>query len=259
MGKEGRAPAGSVTSSIQWAVHALGALVLVLTAVWIWYFREGTGVVPGPTQSAAIVFNVHPPLMILAYVVLFSEAALVFRSPGRSKATSKAIHLSLQTAAVILGLVALWFTWRYKNLRSLPHFYSLHSWLGLTASAGFIIQWAFGFYYFWWPGAKPEGRAALLPVHTFAGVFLYVYMLTTVTAGLQEKMQLLMTAHPGDVVVQRWSYETVWVNLITLAIYALGGVVVYSIINTGRPPAVSEEVAAATAAADGDSTAPLLG
>jgi len=48
------------------------------------------------------------------------------------------------------------------------------------------LQWAAGFWTFWYPGGSRSGRAFLLLWHFFFGIFMYVLAITSVT-GLLEK------------------------------------------------------------------------
>eukprot|EP00897_Mesotaenium_endlicherianum_P001427 jgi/Mesen1/1311/ME000013S00806 len=225
--------AGVVPVGLQYAVHALGVLVLLATCYWTWEFRGGVAFTADKTKNWPPLFNWHPLMMQLGFVVFFSEAALIFRSSTtRSKATSKAIHMALQIAALVLGVVAIAICYVFKGLGGFAHFYSIHSWLGLLAIFGFAVQVASGFSVFWWPGGQAATRAALLPWHLILGVGLYVLMLITVAAGFQEKVQILMSFQN----LPSWAPESVCINIVAFLTFLLFGVTLYA-VSLPRPKA----------------------
>eukprot|EP00897_Mesotaenium_endlicherianum_P006186 jgi/Mesen1/5596/ME000282S04749 len=57
-------------------------------------------------------------------------------STKTSGASSGASYHVTQVAALLLGYIGIAFAYRYKALAGLFHLYSLHSWLGLVATAG---------------------------------------------------------------------------------------------------------------------------
>jgi len=103
------------------------------------------------------------------------------------KKLKKLVHLALQFLAMFLCLIGLWAVWKFHDERKIDHLYTLHSWMGLTCIIFFSLQWATGFWTFWYPGGSRSGRASLLPWHVFFGIFIYALAIATSVSGLLEK------------------------------------------------------------------------
>jgi len=56
------------------------------------------------------------------------------------KSGVKLAHACVQATVCILGLTGLWAAVEYHNGKASPHFYTLHSWFGLIAIIGFVLQ-----------------------------------------------------------------------------------------------------------------------
>ena len=52
----------------------------------------------------------------------------------------KSIHAGLNAVAAILAIISVVAVFEYHNVRKIPHMYSLHSWVGLTALILYIQQ-----------------------------------------------------------------------------------------------------------------------
>lgn len=52
----------------------------------------------------------------------------------------KSIHAGLNAVAAVLAIISVVAVFDYHNVRSIPHMYSLHSWVGLTAVILYVQQ-----------------------------------------------------------------------------------------------------------------------
>jgi len=72
-----------------------------------------------------------------------------------------------------------------------PHFYSIHSWMGLTTMGLFALQFIVGFFSFLLllccESATASFRAALVPIHSTFGITTFVMAIATACTGLTEK------------------------------------------------------------------------
>jgi cytochrome b-561 len=181
-----------------WAVGPLGGL-----GAWSRGADGGSGDAP-PSSSTytARLFNWHPLLMSLAFLVFAGEALLAYRShmpaplaltptttPPPQRPARKAAHASLHALALLVALLGSTAAWRSHELAAppIPHLYSPHSWVGLAAMLAFLLQAAAGASTFLSRSSPPERRAALAPWHRLAGLCVFFMTLAAIATGLQEK------------------------------------------------------------------------
>merc|ERR1719195_2257969 len=128
------------------------------------------------------------------------QAMLVYRSCHCCRRIyTKLLHTFFHILAipcVVLGFMA---TWDYHSLRKdkegnpdpIPHFYSIHSWMGLTTMGLFALQFIVGFFSFLLllccESATASFRAALVPIHSTFGITTFVMAVATACSGLTEK------------------------------------------------------------------------
>lgn len=80
---------------------------------------------------------------VLCCVSLSPPGAVLYRIPltwGQNKLPWKLLHAALMLLALILSVVGLCAVFDFHNAKSIPNLYSLHSWIGLAATALFAIQ-----------------------------------------------------------------------------------------------------------------------
>jgi hypothetical protein len=105
----------------------------------------------------------------------------------------KLLHTVFHALAIACIAIGFLTVWDYHELSSppIPHFYSLHSWLGLTTMGLFAIQFVVGFFSFLillcCEGATAACRAALVPTHATFGIITFVMACATAVCGLTEK------------------------------------------------------------------------
>ncbi|KAK4279809.1 hypothetical protein QN277_011525 [Acacia crassicarpa] len=209
-------------------VRLVGILVTLLLFVWAQRFRGGLALV---SDNKDLIFNVHPVLMVVGLILINGEGMLAYKTVPGTKSFKKVVHLTLQFLSFILSLIGLWAAWKFHNDKGIDNFYSLHSWLGLACLLLFSVQWATGFFTFWYPGGSRNSRATLLPWHVFFGIYIYALAIATATTGILEKATFLQTNN----VISRYSSEAMLVNSLGILIIILGGLV---ILGTVAPPNV---------------------
>ncbi|KAK1302728.1 putative transmembrane ascorbate ferrireductase 2 [Acorus calamus] len=200
-------------------VRLVGVAVATLLLYWTLHFRGGLSLV---SDNKDLIFNVHPVLMVIGFVLLNGEAMLAYKTISGTKNFKKAVHLAIQFVAFTLGLIGFWAALKFHNDKGIDNFYSLHSWLGLGCLFLFGIQWGTGFSTFWYPGGSRNIRAGLLPWHVFIGVYIYALAIATAVTGILEKATFLQVNN----VIARYSTEALLVN--SLGILITHSLVVWS-------------------------------
>jgi len=153
-------------------------------------------------------FNLHPVLMILGFIYFMGQAMLMYRTCRCCRRIwSKLLHTTFHLLAapcIAIGFIA---TYDYHNDRlkdnqpaPIPHFYSIHSWMGLTTMGLFALQFLVGFFSFLLllccESATASFRAALVPIHSTFGITTFVMAVATACTGLTEKAFFSLSA-PG--------------------------------------------------------------
>jgi cytochrome b-561 len=161
--------------------------------------------------------------------MVLHAAILAYKTVPGTKKLKKLVHLALQFLAMLLSLIGLWTVWKFHDERQIDHLYTLHSWLGLSCIIFFSLQWATGFYTFWYPGGSRSGRASLLPWHVFFGLFLYVLAIATSVSGLLEKSIFMQSAK----MIGRFSTEAMFMNSLGMLLVLLGALVILAVVTPG--------------------------
>ncbi|EFJ50224.1 hypothetical protein VOLCADRAFT_116942 [Volvox carteri f. nagariensis] len=183
--------------------RACSLAIMVLVGHWVRVPLHGVGIkpetngYPDGTNDTSKLFNWHPVLMTLGFVVFMAEALLSYQAPiipGLPREVRKRIHLGCHLAAtvcVFLGFVAVLQSHRLKLPDPMPDWYSPHSFLGLTAIALVGLQVLVGLYSYVWPRLGLSHRMALGPLHRFWGAAAWLAALGAVATGLQEKVTFM--------------------------------------------------------------------
>ena len=134
---------------------------IVLTVFWIIYYKQGYSL-----EDKSKLFNFHPTLMIAGYITLsgfcksqmmnflfdFSlwyhiSAVLLYRiCRCCSHLIVKLCHVFFHACSIPCIVIGFLAVWESKNESNVPHFYSLHSWLGLITAGLFVFQFVLGFF-----------------------------------------------------------------------------------------------------------------
>ncbi|TVU15064.1 hypothetical protein EJB05_38566, partial [Eragrostis curvula] len=207
-----------------YAAHALAAAAAVMVLVWCTYFRGGLAL---EAENKNLIFNVHPVLMLIGYIILGSEAIMIYKVfPDWDHDTAKLTHLILHGIATVLGAFGIYCAFKYHNESEIANMYSLHSWLGIGTIVLYAIQWVFGFLTFFFPRAPSSVRRAALPWHALFGLFVYVLALVTAELGFLEKLTFLQSFLDLD----KYGAEAFLVNFMALFVVLLGASVVVAAV-----------------------------
>ncbi|XP_031397019.1 probable transmembrane ascorbate ferrireductase 2 [Punica granatum] len=211
-------------------IRLMGVAIAALVLTWCVHYRGGLALV---SDDKALIFNVHPVLMVIGLILLNGEAMLAYKRSTGTKSLRKLIHLSLQFAAFCVSIIGVWAALKFHNEKGVDNFYSLHSWLGIACLLLFGIQWAVGFTTFWYPGGSRNGRASLLPWHVFLGIYIYALSVATATTGFLEKATFLQASH----IISHYSSEALLINSLGILVAVLGGLVILTVVS---PPAAAK-------------------
>ncbi|PAN07311.1 hypothetical protein GQ55_1G317700 [Panicum hallii var. hallii] len=210
-----------------YVAHALAVAAAVMVLVWAIHFRGGLAI---EATNKNLIFNVHPVLMLIGYIIIGSEAIMVYKVfPTLNHDTAKLIHLILHGIALVLGAVGIYFAFKNHNESGIANLYSLHSWLGIGTITLYGIQWIFGFVTFFFPGAAPNLRRSLLPWHILFGLFVYILALANAELGFLEKLTFLESSG-----LDKYGTEAFLVNFTALVVVLLGASVVVAAVAPAR-------------------------
>ncbi|KAG2660179.1 ascorbate-specific transmembrane electron transporter 2-like [Panicum virgatum] len=210
-----------------YVAHALAIAAAVMVLVWAIHFRGGLAI---EATDKNLIFNVHPVLMLIGYVIIGSEAIMVYKVfPTLKHDTAKLIHLILHGIALVLGAVGIYFAFKNHNESGIANLYSLHSWLGIGTITLYGIQWIFGFVTFFFPGAAPNLRRSLLPWHILFGLFVYILALANAELGFLEKLTFLESSG-----LDKYGTEAFLVNFTALVVVLFGASVVVAAVAPAR-------------------------
>ncbi|KAL5213535.1 hypothetical protein ABZP36_024382 [Zizania latifolia] len=210
-----------------YVAHALAVAAAAMVLLWCIHFRGGLAI---EAANKNLIFNVHPVLMLIGYIILGSEAIMVYKVlPAWNHDTTKLIHLILHAIAIVLGVVGIYCAFKFHNESGIANLYSLHSWLGIGTICLYGIQWILGFVAFFFPRASPSMRKAALPWHILFGLFVYILALVTAELGFLEKLTFLQSSG-----LDKYGAEAFLVNFTALVVVLLGASVVVAAVSPAR-------------------------
>ncbi|KAK3120780.1 hypothetical protein QOZ80_8BG0641700 [Eleusine coracana subsp. coracana] len=206
-------------------VHVLAIVAVVLVLVWCVHFRGGLAL--QSSNNKALIFNVHPVLMITGPIVLAGEAILCYRSLPMSRDARKKAHLSLHAAGLAVGVLGVYAVFKFHVESGIPNLYSLHSWLGIATISLYALQWLAGFLAFFFPGAPPATRRAAVPWHALLGILVFVLAIATAQLGFLEKLTFLQAP---PLRLPKYGPEALLVNFTAVVVLLLGVAVVLATV-----------------------------
>ncbi|KAG8065437.1 hypothetical protein GUJ93_ZPchr0004g38160 [Zizania palustris] len=210
---------GVKAAPFTYVAQALAVAAALMVLVWCIHFRGGLAF---EAENKNLIFNVHPVLMLIGYIILGSEAIMMYKIfPKLNHDTTKLIHLILHAIAIVLGAVGIYCAFKFHKESGIANLYSLHSWLGIGTISLYGIQWVFGFVAFFYPGADPHVRRGALPWHVLFGLLVYVLTLATAELGLLEKLTFLQNSG-----LDKYGAEAFLVNFTGLVVALFGAAVV---------------------------------
>ncbi|GJN00740.1 hypothetical protein PR202_ga17944 [Eleusine coracana subsp. coracana] len=219
------------------AAHVLGAVSAFLVLVWCIRFRGGLAL---ENENKNLIFNLHPVITLIGFVVLGSEAIMIYKVfPSWDRYTVKMTHLILHGIATVLGAFGIYCAFKFHNEQGMSNFYSLHAWLGMATIVLYAIQWVYGFVTFFFPGASPGVRRAAMPWHVLLGIFVYVLALVTTELGFLEKLTFLEIF----VGLDKFGMEAILVNITSIVVVLLGASVVVASVTPVHDKEIPQDYA----------------
>lgn len=199
----------------------VGIVSIAVALSWVLHYREGLG-----WDGGAAEFNWHPLLMVIGFIFLQGIAIVVYRLPWTwrcSKQMMKLIHAGLHILAFILAVISVVAVFDFHNAKNIPNMYSLHSWVGLAAVVLYPSQIVLGIAVYLIPVTPVRVRAALMPLHIYSGLFIFISVIAAALMGITEKLifSLKSPAYKDS------PPEAVLVNVLGLLIAAFGALVVW--------------------------------
>ncbi|XP_034546909.1 cytochrome b ascorbate-dependent protein 3-like isoform X2 [Notolabrus celidotus] len=169
----------------------LGLACVVCVCVWNAHWRHGFA-----WNGSTLEFNWHPVLMVTGLIVLYGNGAVLYRVPltwGQNKLPWKLLHAVLMLLALVLSIIGLCAVFDFHNANKTPNLYSLHSWIGIAASALFALQWVMGMAGFLLPCSPTWLRKLLKPIHVWMGGSILILSIAACISGINEKLFFVLT------------------------------------------------------------------
>ncbi|CAN0891719.1 Transmembrane ascorbate ferrireductase 1 [Linum grandiflorum] len=205
-----------------YAAHAIAVVAAVMVLIWCISFRGGLA---WEDTNKALIFNLHPVLMLIGLIIIGGEAIISYKSLPLEKETKKLIHLALHAVALVLGIVGIYTAFKFHNESGIANLYSLHSWLGILVISLYGIQWIYGFIIFFYPGGSSTLRSTSMPWHVLLGLFAYILAVGTAALGFLEKLTFLQNSG-----LAKYGSEALLVNFTAVVTILYGAFVILSVL-----------------------------
>ncbi|KTG40354.1 hypothetical protein cypCar_00011511 [Cyprinus carpio] len=208
----------------------LGIICVALVVHWNYSYRGGFA-----WDGSAKHFNWHPVFMVTGMVVLYGNAAILYRIPltwGHNKLPWKLLHAGLLLLSFILSVIGLCAVFNYHNANNISNLYSLHSWVGICTTALFTAQWVMGFSTFLLPCTPMSARAFIKPTHVWMGGIILVLSIVSCISGINEKLFFALKENTnGTLPYSALPPEAITANSLGVIIVAFGLVVLKILSN----------------------------
>ncbi|GMH28126.1 hypothetical protein Nepgr_029969 [Nepenthes gracilis] len=209
---------------LTFVAHALAVAAAAMVLVWCIHFRGGFA---WKGSNKTLIFNNHPVLMLIGFIIIGGEAAMAYKSLPLRKEVQKVVHLTLHAVALALGIVGIYAVFKFHDESHITNLYSLHSWFGLGIIVLYAIQWIFGFVMFFWPGGGKALKNDSRPWHVLFGTFLFTLAVGNSTLGFLEKLTFLEMSG-----VARHGSEAYLVNFTAIAAVLYGAFVLLTLVSS---------------------------
>ncbi|KAF3432996.1 hypothetical protein FNV43_RR24098 [Rhamnella rubrinervis] len=208
--------------------HGIAVLGLILVLVWTIHFRGGLA---WDSENKNLIFNIHPVLMLVGFIILGGEAIISYKSLPYTKETKKLIHLVVHGVALVLGIIGIYTAFKFHNESGIANLYSLHSWLGIGIIVLYAIQWIYGFLVFFYPGGTRSLRGESLPWHVVFGITVFLLAVGNAVVGLLEKLTFLENSG-----LAKYGSEAFLVNFTGIVAVLFGVFVILSVLSESGAP-----------------------
>uniref|UniRef100_A0A4W5LH00 Lysosomal membrane ascorbate-dependent ferrireductase CYB561A3 n=1 Tax=Hucho hucho TaxID=62062 RepID=A0A4W5LH00_9TELE len=200
----------------------LGLLCVVFVSYWNTEWRGGFA-----WDASFLQFNWHPVLMVTGLVVLYGNAAILYRIPftwSQRKQRWKLVHAALLLSSLFLSILGLCAVFDFHTGYHIPNLYSLHSWVGICTVVLFTAQWVLGLVGFLSPCSPLGFRKLLKPVHAWMGMAIFILSLASC-------LSVTRNADPPPITTNY--IEALFANFLGVLIVAFG-LVVLGILSNQR-------------------------
>jgi len=159
-----------------------GLMMCFLIIFWVFEYAGGQA------WFGEKPINLHIIIMVFFTFYLHGHAALIYRMfPEQPKYAVKLAHAGLHLIVCIATGVGFMASIQHHNMHKMMHFYSFHSWLGLTAIIIYYGQFIGGFVAFLLPTTSVRIRALVLPFHRICGTAAFAFCAGSVVTGIMVK------------------------------------------------------------------------
>lgn len=188
-------------------------------------------------------FNLHAVLMVTGFIFMNGQSMLVYKSfKCCKKIYNKILHTILfvcSISAITIGTVAgIQAQHNVPKGAAIKHFYSIHSWIGLTAIGLFCIQFIVGFISFLvllcCDKATRGFRSSLIPVHRTFGLIIYHMSAAAALTGIIQLARYRLTGKDGKKSYRDWDEPMIIINAVGVCIIGLNILLPYIIRNCGQ-------------------------
>ncbi|CAN8325912.1 unnamed protein product [Cochlearia groenlandica] len=212
---------------VTFVAHALAITAAIMVLVWSISFRGGLA---WEAENKNLIFNLHPVLMLIGFIILGGEAIISYKSLPLEKPVKKLIHLVLHAIALALGIWGICAAFKNHNESGIANLYSLHSWIGIGVISLYGFQWLYSFLLFFYPGGSSNLRSGLLPWHAILGLFVYILAVGNAALGFLEKMTFLESGG-----LDKFGSEALLVNFTAIVTILFGAFVVLTVSAKSSP------------------------
>uniref|UniRef100_A0A0G4GR05 Cytochrome b561 domain-containing protein n=1 Tax=Chromera velia CCMP2878 TaxID=1169474 RepID=A0A0G4GR05_9ALVE len=190
-------------------------LIFVMTLVWTFGYKE----LGGLGSKAGKLFNWHPVLMVLGFVVFMGEAMIAFRSSELQRNSRKTLHGVLNTLGFISALCGIIVVFKFHSDMGFPDFYSAHSYAGILVFVVAGIQQMIGTVFFGLSLVPDSWKRAALPWHKHLGKWIFVAAIATIATGIMEKQSFIDVPKFEPVKV----FANVWILTLLIGAFFIMG------------------------------------
>lgn len=131
-------------------------------------------------------------MMVLGTLVFPTQAVLCYRMLPMSHMKAKVYHFVSHILGGMCMAIGLTSVTVYHMRKRLPHFRSLHAWMGLGTLGLYALQFVIGFLGYCWPKLPFGPRKSSLPTHQFVGCCCFAFSCVTVALGVNSKIDSLV-------------------------------------------------------------------
>lgn len=206
---------------LYWITQFVGLLGIALIFVWVFHYRGGIGWHSEPKHE----FNLHVLCMSIGMIYLSGNGILTYRALRYMNLMHlKHLHAGVACTILILLIFGYWTILDNHNYQNppKPHWYSLHSWLGITVTVLFLTQALGGLLTFFYPGFSADVRIVYLNFHVFIGLSILVLSVGTAFLGFFEELK----DEPG---YKSLSNEGIMMNTMGLLLTTFAFLIVYMV------------------------------